>query len=121
MQVETQILTGDAGASFEADFIWADVDDETGVETPIDLTGYSATMAIRKSDADENILTLTSSPAAGLTITAGDGQVTVRLTAAQMTTLAEDGGRHAFKIDLTVGGADPVRMTAGQIHSQPWP
>lgn len=95
MQTETTILEADAGVKFHMEFIYADVDPDTEVETVIDITGYQAVMTFRRDDTDDDPLILTSDPAAGLTITGAQGKIEVDLTAAQTQQLDDDGGHHA--------------------------
>lgn len=51
--------------------------------TPIDITGLEARMRFAALGGDTNLLTLTSDPAAGLTITPLLGQIDALLTPAQ--------------------------------------
>ena len=120
MEVELTVIQADAGVKLHTEFVYADVDGDD--ETAIDITGYSAVISFRRTDADEDVLTLTSNPAAGITITGASGLIAMNLTAEQTEALSEDGGEHAWKLDLTATGeTDPEVRFAGQITTRPWP
>ena len=81
---KTHILI-EQGASFSQDFLW--LDGNNTPPTPIDLTGYSARMQIRRHhDSAEAILDVTN---AGTEITLGtaDGTITVSLDEAASAAL----------------------------------
>lgn len=74
------------GASFAMSVYWLD-----SLKNPVNLTGMTAAMKIKKSKDDSAaLLSLTSSPAAGLTINAGTGLVNVAITAGQAAALLYD-------------------------------
>lgn len=58
---------------------------------PFNLTGYTARMQVRaKSETTSTILSLTSSPAAGITLGGAAGTIALALTAAQLDTATLD-------------------------------
>ena len=74
------------GSPLTLDVYWLD-----SSKTAINLTGYTAAMKIKKSKDDTiALLSLTSSPAAGLTIEASSGLVTIPITTAQPASLLYD-------------------------------
>lgn len=58
--------------------------------TPIDITGLEARIRFAAVGGDTNLLTLTSDPAAGLTITPLLGQIDMKITPAQTGALNLD-------------------------------
>lgn len=76
--------------------------------TVIPLTGYTAQMMIRRTiDASNpSLLTLTSSPPAGLAIDAPNGLITITITAAQVTTLPEMIGDNQGRWDILATAPD---------------
>lgn len=104
------------------EFQWADVAtvDGESVETPVDLTGYSAELEIRHRDGSAAALVLTS-PDGGLTITAEDGLIALRITPAQLQALLEIGERFAWKLKLTSGGGIIYRIAEGVLNVAAWP
>lgn len=85
-----------AGATWQ--FIIRKRDKTTG--QPIALTGLKARAKFQLNGT--TLLTLTSNPAAGLTVTAADGLVSVRVESTQTTTLAPGNRRteltHGFEL-----------------------
>lgn len=74
--------------------------------TPVDITGLQARMRFAAVDGDTNLLTLTSSPAAGLTITPLLGQVDMKITPAQTGALDPD-----VKLEWELELYDPLDLT----------
>lgn len=98
-------FTIEQGATWTRDFIWTD---SSG--TAIDLTGYTARMQGRASvQSTATIFSLTSSPAAGIVITAAQGKVTVTLTATETANLPCGG---VYDLEL-VNGAVVTRLVEG--------
>ena len=85
-----------------ADFVFtAQWKDSNG--TPINLTGYTAALTARENwNSSTSLFALTSSPSAGITITAGTGTLTISLTAAQTTALSV--ARGVYDLFLTDNG-----------------
>lgn len=67
--------------------------------TPINFTGYTATMEIRNAISNDVAVTLTSTPAAGIVLTSL-GVITVSMTATQTNGLL---GRYSYDLELKTG------------------
>jgi hypothetical protein len=79
--------------------------------TPVDLTGCTARMQLRRhAGAATADLDLTSSPAAGITITAEEGQIDVRITAAQTANLSWS---YVYALEVTGPGGYKDRLLQG--------
>jgi hypothetical protein len=80
-----------------------------------DLTGYTAKMQIRQ-DLDDAVasLTLTSTPPAGLTVTAGSGYVDILITKAQTAALTIQSGVWDVWID-NGGSNSPEYLAEGGV------
>jgi hypothetical protein len=65
--------------------------------TPINFTGYTATMEIRNAISNDVALTLTSTPAAGITLTSL-GVITITMTATQTNALL---GEYSYDLQIT--------------------
>lgn len=70
-------LTIEKGATYQKTLIWQD---STG--TAIDLTGYTARMQIRENvKSDTTLVSLTSDPSGGITITELEGKIEIEIDA----------------------------------------
>jgi hypothetical protein len=98
MAADTKELFIDRGATF-----LATIELEQENKEPIDLTGYTASLKFASTWGGTPALTLTSSPAAGLTITADSGLIAVVATDEQTATLTED--VYYAKLEITLSGA----------------
>lgn len=79
--------------------IWTD-----SVGAAISLSGYTARMKIKAfPGSSTNILSLTSTPAAGLTITAGSGRVDVSITATQTTAFTFNTAYYDLEVESGAG------------------
>lgn len=65
--------------------------------TPIDFTGWTATMEIRNAISNDVAVTLTSSPAAGITMSS-IGVITLSMTATQTSALL---GEYRYDLQTT--------------------
>ena len=102
------------GATFEFSLIWTDES-----ETPKNLTGFQGRMQIREKieAADPALISLTSSPAAGISIVGAEGRVNVVISDEQTATLSIKRGVY----DLEVEGADGrvYRLLQGSVIVDP--
>lgn len=71
------------GATYRRTVTWKDSN-----KVPIDLTGYTATLVIRRRVDSTVVVTLTSSPPAGLTLGGVAGTIAIKIGATQTMTLA---------------------------------
>ena len=79
--------------------------------TPINFTGYAATMEIRNAISNDVSLTLTSTPAAGITLTSL-GVITITLTASQTNALL---GEYNYDLQITNTSNEIRTYTYGSI------
>lgn len=101
MSVGTYKLTIYAGVAFERVLEFLDDDDVV-----VDLTGYDAKLVVRaERDSSTALLTMTSTPAAGLTVDGPAGTVTMALSAAETTALTWTTG--VYDLVLMPSGGDP--------------
>lgn len=107
-------ITIEQGATFARTVQWLQAD---GV-TPVSLTGYVARMQIRRGyTSATTLISLTSSPAAGLVITAATGTVAITITDEQTATLPA--GSAVFDLELESGGGVVYRLLEGKATITP--
>ena len=101
-------LVIDQFATFRSAFRWQTK--STG--TPVNLTGYTAAMQIRRNHADSTALvSLTSAANGGLTIEGVDGRVRIEIPAATTSTLTA--GRYVYDLVLTDLSSKKKRLVEG--------
>lgn len=71
-----------------------------GTYIPVDLTGYSARMQIRKKFGGDVLVELTSDPGDGILLNEANGMVTIEMTAAQTAGINRSG---IYDLELVVG------------------
>ena len=99
--------TIDAGADYDLVLY-----DKQSNGQPTNLTGCTAEMQLRTSaSAVDATLTLTSDPAAGITITAATGKIAINIPAADTATLTEDS--YVYALELTWGSGAIDRILEG--------
>ena len=98
-------LKVDKGTTFNFVFVI-----KTGVD-PWNLTGYSATMKIRKGSADGPIL-ISLTTANGKISLDSNGKVTIGMTPAETQALIA--GRHVYELDFTSGNQTITRILEGR-------
>lgn len=104
----SQDLVIDQFATFKTAFRW----ESKGTGLPVNLTGYSASMQIRRSHGDATALvSLTSAANGGLTIEGTDGRVRIEIPAATTTTLTA--GRYVYDLVLTDLSSKKKRLVEG--------
>lgn len=101
----------DAGSDWSQEFLYQDPDG-----TPIDLTGGSASLVIRRAiPGSDAALTLTS-PSGGLTITPEDGSILIEITRTQSAALS---GRYVYELHYTSAGDKRERLIEGSVNVNP--
>ena len=83
---------------------------KTGVD-PWNLTGYSATMKIRKGSADGPVL-ITLTTANGKISLTNLGKTTIGMTSTETENLIA--GRHVYELDFTSGNQTVTRILEGR-------
>lgn len=109
----TYNVTIDQGANWFINFLYKDTSGNA-----VNLTGYTAALQIRETYASTStLLSLTSSPAAGITITAGTGTIAVTATAAQTGAIAT--GVYVYDCEITDGAGVVTRIVQGEVYLSP--
>jgi len=87
---------------------------------PVTITGYNAAMTIRPfAGSNVTILALTSNPAAGITVQASPGQLTLTITAAQSALLWPQPAVYDLELLDTSTPAKVTRLLAGNVTILP--
>lgn len=71
-----------------------------GAYAPVDLTGYSARMQVRKKFGGDVLIELTTDPNGGISLDEANGVVTVDMTAEQTADIDRSG---VYDLELVVG------------------
>jgi hypothetical protein len=69
-----------------------------------DLTSYVARMKIRDSEEGSELLSLTSSPLAGIVITPALGKIVISITNVQTMALTKSQGTHVYDLEIEKAG-----------------
>lgn len=80
-------------------------------DNPIDLTGYTAKLQVREAPGTTAVLSLTSSPAAGLTVNGALGTVDIRAAPAQTELI--DPGTWLWELEV-FNGTDRYTLNPSQ-------
>lgn len=99
----------DAGSPFTRDIFYFQPD---GV-TPIDLTGFTAHMQIRRAASSSSPLIIDTNPP----IDGPAGKITFDLTAEQTALLIEQ--QYVYAIEIFQGGDPPSRLVGGRVFVRP--
>jgi hypothetical protein len=81
---------------------------------PVSLVGASATMVIRYELEGAAVVTLTSSPAAGLVINGAAGTITATIDDAVTGTMTV--GRFVYAVQVTYTAGEPIEEIRGYGH-----
>lgn len=108
---ETHDITIDQGATFELVVEWKDPDGD-----PIDLTGYSAAMQIRRTFSDTPLVALASG-GSGITIDAALGKLSITIARTVTAALAAP-LRGVYDLELSTGGTT-YRLLEGSVLITP--
>lgn len=87
----------DAGADFQITFEFENSD-----ATPIDLTGYSARMMVRRQHTSETVSLSLTSPVGGLVVSGPAGEVAVTVNKTQTAGLSSTNAVEKYVYDLEV-------------------
>lgn len=104
-------LTFPQGATWSLSLTW---NDDGG--DPINLTGYTAAMQVRKSyDATTPVVSVSSG--SGITLGGVAGTIDVRI--ASSATDDVKAGRYVYDLELTSGGGEVTRLVEGTLTVTP--
>jgi hypothetical protein len=95
------------GATFDLSIVWKDNEG-----TPIDLTGYSARMQIRKNYDTEPVISLTSDSDGGIVLGGEDGTIDITIDAETTENIEIRRGRYDLEIELA---GIVTRLTQGTV------
>jgi hypothetical protein len=84
------------GATFELSIIWKDNND-----TPIDISGYSARMQIRKTYDTDPVISLTSASGGGITLGGVAGTIDITIPATITDDIEILRGRYDLELELS--------------------
>jgi len=104
----TYAITLDKGASYDQVFVWKDSNSD-----PVDLTGYSASMVIRRDTTNNPILTTLSTESGQITLGGTAGTITVEMSASATDDLPA--GRHSYVLELTSESGYVTRLLKGRV------
>lgn len=102
---ETHDFNVDQGTTWNRQLVWNDADDN-----PVDLTGFTARMQIRRDVQATGIDLSLTTENGGITIDSPAGKVTMYATAAQTALLA---GTYYYDLEM-VSGDDVTRLLQGK-------
>ena len=105
----TTDLKIDQYATFSTAFKWQ----TKSSGQPVNLTGYTAAMQIRRTPDSSTALVSLSSPSAGITIDALNGRVTVEISAVQTAALTP--GKYVYDLLLTNPASKKKRLIEGVV------
>jgi hypothetical protein len=104
----------EAGANFNYDLIWQKENPVgSGLFVPVDLTGFSAKMQVRKNTGSPVIIEL-STTNGRITIDAANGKITLSLSATDTAALAS--GMYKYDLDLTSPSSFVIRFVQGNFE-----
>jgi hypothetical protein len=103
----------DQGATFSLVVTWKD-----SLDTPVNLTGYTARMQARQEYTSPNppLFSLTS-PIGGIVINAAQGQVAVTIEAQETTNFAA--GKYVYDLEIVSGAGVVTRLIEGRCVVNP--
>lgn len=105
-------ITIEQGATFTYNLIWKDSDG-----SPIDLTGYTARMQVRKNyNTSDTLLDLTTENGA---ITLGGSLGTIAVVGAADDTSAIDARTGVYDLELVSAGGTVTRLIEGKVTINP--
>ena len=104
----TYSITLDKGASYDQVFVWKDSNSD-----PVDLTGYSASMVIRRGATGNPVLATLSTDSGQITL--GDSAGTITVEMSPVATDALPAGQHSYVLELTSASGYVTRLLKGII------
>jgi hypothetical protein len=113
----TYNFTGSAaieqGATYTKQIVWKD-----GGGVPMDLTGFSARMQIRKTLGSTKVLaSLATSPGSGIALGGALGTVVLTLSATLTAAITETAG--VYDLELVSAGGVVTRLLEGDVEIKP--
>jgi hypothetical protein len=106
---------GNYGLRIDAGADWSEVWTWKVNDAAVNLTGYTATLVFRERADSAAVLTLTSSPAAGLVLGGAAGTITPSLTPAQTLTLQAAFTSGVYDLELVSSGGVQRKLLRGSV------
>ena len=105
-------FTIEQGATFNRKLTWTNKN-----KTPINLTGYTAKMQVRKNPSDSVVLIELSTSNGRIAITGLTGAIELTISATDTTAITWKGG--VFSLELTSPGGVVTRLLEGTVTVSP--
>ena len=105
-------FTCEMGATFARTVTWED-----SAGTPINLTGYTARMMVKKAPGQTAVISLTSASGGGLTLGGAAGTIAIAITAT--VTAALTAGPYKYDLELASGAGVVTRLLEGSFTIKP--
>lgn len=87
-------ITIDCGGTFEESWVFEQQDPDTGVITPVDLSGFTATMKVKVGS--KTVLSLSSTGGSPAIVLGSNGSITITIPSTTTATLTPDNGVYDF-------------------------
>ena len=100
------------GATLLREIVWADSESD-----PIDLTGYTARMQIRRSVNNPAVLADMTTENGGITLGTTDGKIALELTAEHTSEISAKAG--VYDLELIDGDGFVTRLLQGEVEFSP--
>lgn len=97
------------GATFNKHLEYKD-----NTKTPIDLTGYTARMQVRKSAQSSTIIVELTTENSRITITPLTGEIDLFISGADTTAITERGNA-VYDLELVEAGGEPLKLVRGTV------
>ena len=105
-------LTADQGATFEYVLTWTNPDG-----TPINLTGYTARMQIRRRTTSQQLVETLTTENGKITLGGEDGTITLNLSDEDTAAMAP--AQHQYDLELVSSGGEVTRLLMGYFVVRP--
>jgi hypothetical protein len=113
----TKNIIVEKGTTYNTIFTWS-TKDAQGVKTPVDISTWTARAQMREDyDSTTPVVSLTSSPAAGITLGGAAGTIEIKIPAATTTTIPIDSGVWDLELEDSFGNV--VRLLEGKVTFKP--
>lgn len=112
MTAASRDITIEQGATFQYSLIWKD-----SAGTPVNLTGYTARMQVRRRHADEVILMGLTSDTGEITL--GGSAGTIVIVASATKTAAVPAKESVYDLELVSGDGTVTRLVEGNVTVTP--
>jgi hypothetical protein len=97
------------GATFTRSFVW-----KSASGTPVDLTGYSAQMQVRKSVTSPDVIVELSTANSRIVLGGALGTIVLTLTALQTSAITAKAG--VYDLELSASDGVVTRFLAGEVE-----